>query len=142
MEETLQWAHIVLFQSPRDINQIEGLGQQLGKRNVLPLCYKDATSKPFGFLMIDLSPKKHWTFYDFVQVWSQQFSLYPVKRPALQKLTMTTQQVITLLQHFKSLSPADRLDMLKRCEDKSIFSGRISCKHFARCSARNQAERH
>ena len=32
---------------------------------------------------------------------------------------MTTQQVITL-QHFKSLSLADRLDMLKRCEDKFI----------------------
>ena len=32
---------------------------------------------------------------------------------------MTTQQVITL-QHFKSLSLADQLDKLKRCEDKFI----------------------
>ena len=53
----LQLTHIVLFQSPRDINQIERLGQQLGKQKFLSLCYKDATSKPFGFLMIDLSPK-------------------------------------------------------------------------------------
>ena len=114
----LQLTHIVLFQSPRDINQIERLGQQLGKQKFLPLCYKDATSKPFGFLMIDLSPKTLDRF-DFVQIWSQQFSIYPVKRPALQRLTMTTQQVITL-QHFKSLSLADRLDMLNRCEDNFI----------------------
>ena len=53
----VQLTHIVLFQSPRDINQIERHGQQLGKQKFLPLCYKDATSKPFGFLMIDLSPK-------------------------------------------------------------------------------------
>ena len=42
---------------PPDINQIERLGQQLGKQKFLSLCYKDATSTPFGFLMIDLSPK-------------------------------------------------------------------------------------
>lgn len=53
----LQLTHIVLFQSPRDINQIEHLGQQLGKQKFVSQCYKDATSKPFGFLMIDLSPK-------------------------------------------------------------------------------------
>ena len=53
----LQLTHIVLFQSPRDINQIERLGQQLGKQKFVTLCYKDATSKPFGFLLIDLSPK-------------------------------------------------------------------------------------
>ena len=43
----LQLTHIAIFQSPRDIYQIERLGKQLGKQKLLPLHYKDATSKPF-----------------------------------------------------------------------------------------------
>ena len=80
------------------------------------------TRKPhpnrFDFSWLICHPK-HWKFYDFLQVWSQQISIYPVKRPAIQKLTMTTEQFFTL-QHFTSLSLADRLDMLKGCEDDFI----------------------
>ena len=51
----LQLTHIVLFKSPRDVQQIGRLGQQLGVD--LTKWYKDATSKPYGHLMIDLHPK-------------------------------------------------------------------------------------
>lgn len=53
----LQNTHIVLFKSPRDTQQISRLGQQLGIATFLKACYNDATTKPFGHLMIDLSPK-------------------------------------------------------------------------------------
>lgn len=53
----LQNTHIVLFKSPRDVMQISRLGQQLGLGKLLNEWYKDATSKPFGHLLVDLSPQ-------------------------------------------------------------------------------------
>lgn len=53
----LQMSHLVLFKSPRDVQQINKLSQQLGVGNDLIEWYKSATSEPFGHLMIDLSPR-------------------------------------------------------------------------------------
>ena len=53
----LQKTYIVLFKSPRDVQQIDVLGKQLGLGNTLWKWYADATSVPYGLLMIDLSPK-------------------------------------------------------------------------------------
>lgn len=53
----IQNTHIVLFKSPRDVNQIKKLGEQLGKGSNLVLWYNDATSKPFGHLLIDIHPR-------------------------------------------------------------------------------------
>ena len=53
----MQLILVVLFQSPRDINQNEKVEQHLGRQKFVWFCYKDATSQPFGYLLIDLSPK-------------------------------------------------------------------------------------
>ena len=53
----LQNTHITLFKSPRDVLQITKLGQQLGLGNQLTTWYQDATSQPFGHLLVDLSPR-------------------------------------------------------------------------------------
>ena len=53
----LQNTHIVLFKSPRDVMQVPTLGAQLGLRSELVDWYRDATSVPFGHLLIDLSPR-------------------------------------------------------------------------------------
>ncbi len=53
----LQNTHIVLFKSPRDVQQISRLSQQLGLGKHLVNWYKSATSKPFGHLLIDLHPR-------------------------------------------------------------------------------------
>lgn len=53
----LQNTHIVLFKSPRDVLQIGTLSQQLGLGTQLKEWYYDATSKPYGHLLIDLSPR-------------------------------------------------------------------------------------
>lgn len=52
----LQNTHIILFKSPRDVNQISRLGQQMGLGKLLTHWYTKATSKPFGHLLIDLTP--------------------------------------------------------------------------------------
>ncbi len=53
----LQNTQIVLFKSPRDVQQISRLGNQLGLGKQFNEWYKDAVSKPFGHLMVDLHPR-------------------------------------------------------------------------------------
>ena len=53
----LQNTHIVLFKSPRDVLQINTLSTQLGLGSTLVEWYRDATSTPFGHLLIDLTPR-------------------------------------------------------------------------------------
>ena len=53
----LQNTHIVLFKSPRDVMQVTTLSSQLGLGSELDDWYPDATSVPFGNLLIDLSPR-------------------------------------------------------------------------------------
>ena len=53
----LRKTHIVLFKSPRDVIQVTTLGAQLGLGSDLFDWYRDATSVPFGHLLIDLLPR-------------------------------------------------------------------------------------
>ena len=53
----LQNTHIVLFKSPRDLHQVAILSIQLGLGSALVDWFRDATSVPFGHLLIDLSPR-------------------------------------------------------------------------------------
>ena len=53
----LQNTHIVLFKSPRDVMQVTTLSTQLGLGSELVDWYRDATSVPFGHLLIDLLPR-------------------------------------------------------------------------------------
>ena len=53
----LQNTHIVLLKSPRDVHQVATLSVQLGLGSTLVDWYRDATSVPFGHLLIDLSPR-------------------------------------------------------------------------------------
>ena len=53
----LQNTHIVLLKSPQDVHQVATLNVQLGIGSALFDWYRDATSVPFGHLLIDLSPR-------------------------------------------------------------------------------------
>ena len=53
----LENAHIVLFKSPRDVMQVATLSTQLGPGSELVDWYRDATSVPFGHLLIGLLPR-------------------------------------------------------------------------------------
>ena len=53
----LQNTHIVLFKSPRAVMQVTTLSTQFGLGSELVNRYQDATSVPFGHLLIDLSPR-------------------------------------------------------------------------------------
>ena len=49
----LNVTQMILFKSPRDLEQIAVLGRQTGDRQLLIDAYKKATQAPFGHLMID-----------------------------------------------------------------------------------------
>ena len=53
----LQNTHFVFFKSPRDVHQVATLRVQLGLGSSLVDWYRDATSLPFGNLLIDLSTR-------------------------------------------------------------------------------------
>ena len=53
----LNTTHIVLFKSPRDVQQIDVFGRQLNNTEFIRDCYKKATSEPFGHFMIDFDPR-------------------------------------------------------------------------------------
>ena len=53
----LDTTHIILFKSPRDVQQVECLGKQLNLNHFLKNCYEKATRETFGHLLIALDPK-------------------------------------------------------------------------------------
>ena len=53
----LNTSHIILFKSPRDIQQLEHLGRQLNLTKFLRSCYELATKDTYGHLLIDLDPR-------------------------------------------------------------------------------------
>ena len=57
----LNVTQIIIFNSPRDSEQIGILGRQLGERHLTMEAYKRATRKPFGHLMIDLDVRSSKT---------------------------------------------------------------------------------
>lgn len=54
----LNTTYNILFRNPRDVSQVQTFGRQLfpGKGNVFQEAFRDATSAPYGYLVVDLSP--------------------------------------------------------------------------------------
>ena len=53
----LNTAYTVLLKNPRNTQQLALLGRQLDMGSALKSTYLDATSKPYGYLVVDLSLK-------------------------------------------------------------------------------------
>ena len=53
----LNTTHVILFKSPRDLQQIDYFGRQLKHLDFIREAYQRATTRPFGHLLIDFDPK-------------------------------------------------------------------------------------
>lgn len=55
---SLNTHYMVLFKNPRDCSQVANLAKQMypGRSKFLLESFKDATARPFGYLLIDLKP--------------------------------------------------------------------------------------
>ena len=99
----LQNTHKVLFKSPRDVLQINTLSQQLGLGSQLKEWYQDATSTPYGHLLIDLTPKTVDSLRYCTNSGSVPSNFYLQQEQKLSFWTMSIQYVSILpifLKHF------------------------------------------
>ena len=54
--------YLILLKNPRDKSQVSILGKQLGLGNALVEANQDCTSKPYGYLLVDISPHNESNF--------------------------------------------------------------------------------
>ena len=53
---SLNTHYTILLRNPRDVMQVGVLGKQIGMNGTLVEAYTDCMAKPYGYLLIDLSP--------------------------------------------------------------------------------------
>lgn len=54
----LNTTYLILMKNVRDVSQVSTLGRQIypGQKGLLVDAYRDATSEPFGYLVLDMAP--------------------------------------------------------------------------------------
>ena len=116
----LQNTHIVLFKSPRDVHQVATLSVQLGLGSALVDWYRDATSVPFGHLLIDLSPRTDDRLRYCTNSGNIPSKFYvPDNLKHLRYWTMNTLNLSTL-QAFQHFSVPCKIQFLKICPKEFI----------------------
>ncbi len=75
---SLNCAYLVLFKNPRDIYQIKLMGRQIGLPHTLLEAYGDCMEQPFGYLVIDLSPRHTGLPRLYSQLFDQQVCYVPL----------------------------------------------------------------
>jgi hypothetical protein len=81
---SLNTHYMVLFKNPRDATQIRTLGQQMFPEcpRMLVDAYRDATSKPYGYLLLNLRPDA----YDGLRILTDVFAKQPTAYVSLDTL--------------------------------------------------------
>ena len=116
----LQNTHIVLFKSPRDAMQVTTLSTQLSLGSELVDWYRDATSVPFGHLLIDLSPRRDDRLRYCTNPGSIPSKFYiPDRLKQSKSLAMNTNTLSTL-QVFQSFSQKCKSLFLQSCPKEFI----------------------
>ena len=117
----LQNTHIVLFKSPRDVMQVTTLSTQLRLGSELVDWYRDATSVPFGHLLIDLSPRTDDRLRYCTNSGSVPSKFYiPERLKHLRTLDDEHTKSLSTLQVFQSLSRKCKSHFLQSCQKKFI----------------------
>ena len=75
---SLNTHYMVLFKNPRDATQIRTLGQQMYPDNprMLVSAYRDATSQPYGYLLLNLRPDACDALRILTDVFAKQPTVY------------------------------------------------------------------
>ena len=116
----LQNTHIVLFKSPRDVMQVTTLSTQLGVGSELVDWYRDATSVPFGLLLIDLSPRTDDRLRYRTNTGSINSKFYIPKRLKQSKVVDDEHKNLSTLHVFQSFSHKCKSVFLQSCPKEFI----------------------
>ena len=118
----LNTTHIILFDSPRDTQQIEYLGRQLSKAVFLKECYTDAVAEPHGHLLIDLNPKTSECLRfcsNIVGPGPTIFFFCLRHKQKFQKLTMSEKNLHTL-SLLEKLTSIQQQKLLRHCDKEFL----------------------
>ena len=116
----LQNTHIVLFKSPRDVMQVTTLSTQLGLGSELVDWYRDATSVPFGHLLIDLLPRTEDRLRYCTNTGSIPSKFYIPERLKQSKILDDEHTNSSTLQVFQSFSHKCKGLFLQSCPKEFI----------------------
>ena len=116
----LQNTQIVLFKSPRDVMQVTTLSTQLAFVSELVDWYRDATSVPFGHLLIDLSPRTDDRLRYFTNTGSIPSKFYIPDRLKQSKFRTLNTRNLSTLQVFQSFSHRSKKLFLQSCPKEFI----------------------
>ena len=157
----LQNTHIVLFKSPRDVIQVTTLSTQLGLDSELVDWYRDATSVPFGHLLIDLSPRtddklhycknsgsvpskfyiperlKHLRTLDDEHTKSLYSPSVPIAFPQMQK---SLSSVLSKRVYPVSMQMQSKSDQRKLANHKKTSRGKVSRRSLVTIAKKNNLE--
>ena len=78
---SLNCHYLVLFKNPRDRSQISALGRQMYPRNgkALSDAFIDATSQPYGYLVINLRPTTHEKCRLYTKIFDSAVTVYVLR---------------------------------------------------------------
>ena len=116
----LQNFRLVLFKSPCDVMQVTTLSAQLGLGSELVDWYRDATSVPFGLLLIDLSPRTDDRLRYCTNTGSIPSKLYIPDRLKQSKIWTRNTQNLSTLQVFQPISHKSKNLFLQSCPKEFI----------------------
>ena len=97
----LNTSHIILFKSPRDIQQLDHLGRQLNNTKFLRHCYQLATKDTYGHLLIDLDPRTSDCLRYCSNITPPGPSIFylPINQPEVTPLTNEREKIIYSAAH-------------------------------------------
>ena len=157
----LQNTHIVRFKSPPDVMQVTTLSTQLGLGSELVDWYRDATSVPFGHLLIDLSRRtddrlryctnsgsapskfyiperlKHLSTFDGEHTKSFHSPSVPIASPRVQK---SLSSVLPKRVYPVSMRMHSKSAQRKLASHKSTSRGKISRRSLVTIAEKNNLE--
>ena len=106
----LQNTHIVLFKSSRDVMQLTTLSTQLGFGSELVDWHRDATSVPFGHLLVDLSSRTDDRLRYCTNSGSVPSKFYFPER----------------LKHLRTLDDEQKISLLSKCSNRFPANAKVT----------------
>ena len=88
----LNTTHIILFKSPRDVQQVDYLGRQLNLAECFRHCYQLSTKEAFGHFLIDLNPKTSESLRFCSNITGPGTSTFCVPAPQSGEITLSNER--------------------------------------------------
>ena len=124
----LNTSHIILFKSPRDIQQLDHLGRQLNNTKFLRNCYQLATKDTYGHLLIDLDPRTSDCLRYCSNITPPGPTIFYLSKNQAEvtPLTMNAKK-LSILQQMVQLNPSQLRSFIRKTTNPRVISVICEC---------------